>query len=161
MIALVFFVLGGMAASLNSHNKRYICWVYMAGITIEHVALGLFHYFGVFYDYWDFYYGTIGVIDLITLAAMLWVFHSDYFVALLAVSLMAVANVTIVFEWSLLKSTFFFDRSEHLLPMLNGLLLLVLFGMSDGIHRIIDNSRKRLLGRIFKYAHYRIRYKFT
>ena len=148
----LFTFLGLIAIFLNKGNKRAICVIYVCGMLSEELTSQVYHYFAILDDYWDFNYMTIGAIDLMTLAVMTRFYDRDFVMVFPLVFLMSVANVTIVIEWYLMSGTIFWDNTTNIIPTLSCLLLIILFGESDGCNRVIRHLRTKLLGRVFEYA---------
>lgn len=141
----LFLILAILAAILSRSNKRSICVVYVVGLCLELLLGALYGRFDLFERYWDHYYLGITLVCLFTLSFMSYCYHKDYFLVYPLIFLMLLINGMIVPEWILMGTTYILSISKDALEVLNVVLLLILFGMSDGTLRLLDDLWLRIL----------------
>jgi len=151
-VTFYFMAAGVLAVFLNSGNKRAICLIYVIGLLIEEAVYQWFTYLGIFGIYWDFFYSTIVLVDLLVIGLMIDYWHRDYEPVYYLIFSMILINASIIPEWVWMDSTVVLDMSERALHALNIALLFILYGKSDGIIRILGSIRAGLFRYRYKPA---------
>ena len=153
----LFMLLGLLAIPLSRSNKRWICVLYVLGLLLEEAVYRVYVQHGILEEQWALFYLCIALVDITILALMTHCYHRDYILAYPVIFLMVCVKATIPMEWVLMHSTSVWSISENALQALNFALLLILFGRSDGILRLITSIRHRLLSNSIEHSQYRIR----
>ena len=144
--------LGLLAVLLSRSNKRWVCVLYVLGLLLEEAVYRLYTHYGVLDSHWENFYMGVALVDLIILVLMTYCYDRAYLLVYPVIFLMVCVNATIPLEWVLIKSSFIWSISENALHYLNFALLLILFGRSDGLIRILDSLHTRLLSHSFEPA---------
>jgi len=147
-----FMVLGLIAVLLSRSNKRWVCVLYVLGLLLEEAVYRVYVHYGILEGQWEMFYLCIALTDITILALMSHCYHRDYVLVYPLIFLMVCLNAIIPMQWVLMHSDYLHSIRIGTLEALNFALLLILFGRSDGILRILDKLHTGLLSHSFEPA---------
>jgi len=152
MTSIIFILLGLTAALLNTSNKRSICLLYVVGLALELYVGGLYAGLGLLETHPYNYYFGITLVDLSILALMTYCYDKNFLLVYFLISIMVGINGILPIERVLLGSDFILEHSRAWLEAVNVAVLLILFGRSYRVQRIMDRLRTRYFQNSGKYA---------
>ena len=156
-MTFLLMLLGLLAVPLSRSNKRLICVLYVVGLLMEEAVYRVYVHYGILEGQWEMFYLCIALTDITILALMSHCYHRDYVLVYPLIFLMVCLNAIIPMQWVLMHSDSVHSVRVGTLEALNFALLLILFGRSDGILRLITSIRHRLLSNSIEHSQYRIR----
>jgi len=157
MTSIAFIFLGLVAALLNTSNKRSICLLYAVGLSLELAVGDLYAGLGLLETYPYNYYLGITLIDCSILALMTYCYDKNFLLVYFLISIMVGINGILTLERVLIGSDFILEHSRSWLEAVNVAVLLILFGRSYRVQRIMDRLRTRYFQDSGKYAGHLLR----
>jgi len=140
-----FLTLALLAAYLNTSNKRYTCLLYGLGLSLELAVSLLYEEFGLLESHAYNYYLGIVLIDLSILVLMSYCYHKDFFLVYLLILITITIGGILSIERLLLGSDFVLNNSRSWLVSINVVILLIFFGGSSSVQRIMGRLWIRYL----------------